>query len=168
MKILISERQKNLLFENQLRDDLINVIKYDSWEEAIIYVGNIDNLKKLLNFDSPLDFLNLFNDLEVVQSVDYNDYILFRHEKGKNIITYSQKNGNGYINYYIIWSFLESYFGLNYDEIQGLTKEWLSETYNLRVTTTSINLLLLRDELSETYNLRVTTTKSEIGSNGLC
>jgi hypothetical protein len=136
MKILISERQKNLLIENQLRDDLINIIKYDGLEDAIRYVGNIDNLKKFVNFDSPLEFLNLFNDLEVVQSVDYDFYILFRYEKGKNLITYNQKNGNGFINYYIIWSFLDSYFGLNYTEIQELTKEWLSEAYNLRVTTT--------------------------------
>ena len=136
MKILITERQKNLLIENQLKDDLINIIKYDGWEDAIRYVGNIDNLKKLINFETPLDFLNLFNDLEVVQSVDNLNYLLFRYEKGKNIIVYDQKNGTGYINYYIIWSFLDSYFGLNYTEIKGLTKEWLSETYNLRVTTT--------------------------------
>jgi hypothetical protein len=89
-----------------------------------------------LHFDSPLEFLNLFNDLEVVPSVEIDNYLLFRYEKGKNLIIYNQKNGNGYINYYIIWSFLESYFGLNYDEIRGLTKEWLSETYNLMVTTT--------------------------------
>jgi hypothetical protein len=142
MKILISERQKNLLLENQLKDDLINIIKYDGWEDAIRYVGNINNLKKLINFGSPLEFLNLFNDLEVVQSVEINDYILFRYEKGKNIIVYDQKNGTGYINYYIIWSFLDSYFGLNYTEIQELTKEWLSETYNLRVTTTKLAGLL--------------------------
>jgi len=136
MKILITERQKNLLIENQLKDDLINIIKYDGWEDVIRYVGNIDNLKKLINFETPLDFLNLFNDLEVVQSVDNLNYLLFRYEKGKNIIVYDQENGNGYINYNIIWSFLKSYFGLNYTEIQELTKEWLSETYNLRVTTT--------------------------------
>ena len=136
MKILITERQKNLLIENQLSDELINIIKYDGWKEAIRYVGNITNLKKVINFETPLEFLNLFNDLEVVQSVDDDDYILFRYEKGKNIIVYNQKNGNGYINYYIIWSFLDSYFDLNYTEIQELTKEWLSETYNLRVTTT--------------------------------
>jgi hypothetical protein len=136
MKILISERQKNLLLENQLRDDLINIIKYDGLKDAIRYVGNIDNLKKLINFDSPLEFLNLYNDLEVVQSINLKEFLLFRYEKGKNLIAYNQKNGNGFINYYIIWSFLDSYFGLNYDEIQELTKEWLSETYNLRVTTT--------------------------------
>jgi hypothetical protein len=137
MKILISERQKNLLIENQLRDELINIIKYDGWKDAIIYVGNNDNLKKVINFETPLDFLNLFNDLEVVQSINLKEFLLFRYEKGKNLITYNQKNGNGYINYYIIWSFLESYFGLKDNEIKELTKEWLSETYNLRVTTTN-------------------------------
>jgi hypothetical protein len=137
MKILISERQKNLLIENQLSDELINIIKYDGWEDAIRYVGNINNLKKLINFGSPLEFLNLFNDLEVVQSVEINDYILFRHEKGKNVIVYNQKNYNGYINYSLIWSFLESYFDLNYDEIQEVTTEWLSDTYNLRINNTT-------------------------------
>jgi hypothetical protein len=136
MKILISERQKNLLIENQLRDDLINIIKYDGWKEAIRYVGNITNLKKVINFETPLEFLNLFNDLEVVQSVKYDDYILFRYEKGKNITIYDKKNSYGYVNDYIIWSFLESYFGLNFDEIQELTTEWFSETYNLRVNKT--------------------------------
>jgi hypothetical protein len=141
MKILITERQKNLLIENQLRDELINIIKYDGWKEAIRYVGNITNLKKVINFETPLDFLNLFNDLEVVQSVNYDDYLLFRYEKRKNIIIYDKGNGNGNINYYIIWSFLELYFGLNYDEIQELTKEWLSESYNLRVVATHETIL---------------------------
>jgi len=141
MKILITERQKNLLIENQLRDELINIIKYDGWKEAIRYVGNITNLKKVINFETPLDFLNLFNDLEVVQSVNYDDYLLFRYEKRKNIIIYDKGNGNSHINYYIIWSFLELYFGLNYDEIQELTKEWLSETYNLRVVATHETIL---------------------------
>jgi hypothetical protein len=137
MKILISERQKNLLIENQLRDDLINIIKYDGWEDAIRYVGNIDNLKKFVNFDSPLEFLNLFNNLEVVQSVEIDDYILFRYEKGKNIIIYDKKHSYGYVNYPIIWSFLESYFGLNYTDIMELTMHWLRETYNLRVIATN-------------------------------
>jgi hypothetical protein len=134
MKILISERQKNLLLENQLKDDLINIIKYDGWEDAIRYVGNIDNLKKFVNFDSPLDFLNLFNDLEVVQSVNDKDFLLIRYGRGNNIIVYNKKTDVGYVNYRIIWTFLRSYFDLKESEIKELTKEWLSDVYNLKVT----------------------------------
>ena len=37
-----------------------------------------------------------------------------------------------YIDYYRIWSFFESYFGMEYNEIQDLMKVWLGETYNLK------------------------------------
>jgi hypothetical protein len=40
----------------------------------------------------------------------------------------------------------------------------LSETYNLRVTTTDSQQLLTISRLSETYNLRVTTTVASRGS----
>jgi len=158
MKILITERQKNLLLENQLKDELINIIKYDGWKDAIRYVGNIDNLKMLLHFETPLEFLNLFNDLEVVQSVDDDDYILFRYEKGKNIIVYDQNTGEVYINYDIIWTFLKLYFEINYNEIKELTKEWSSETYNLRVKESFTMNVVPNPNLNETYNLKITTT----------
>ena len=42
------------------------------------------------------------------------------------------KNESVYINYYKIWSFLESMFGMEYQQIQGVIREWLEETYNLK------------------------------------
>ena len=50
---------------------------------------------------------------------------------------YDKKNNEVYINYNEIWSVLQSNFGLNYSEIEQLTKEWLSEVYNLRGITTN-------------------------------
>jgi len=39
----------------------------------------------------------------------------------------------------VIWSFLREGFGLDYNEIQEVMKEWLSEVYNLsRVTPASL------------------------------
>ena len=43
-----------------------------------------------------------------------------------------EKNGYGYINYYEIWSFLESIFGMNYQQVRGVIRDWLEETYNLK------------------------------------
>jgi hypothetical protein len=48
---------------------------------------------------------------------------------------YDRKNGYVYINYDEIWSVLEDKFGLNYGEIQELTRVWLDEVYNLRGVT---------------------------------
>ena len=121
-----------------MRNYLIDIIKYDKWKDAIQLVGSIENLMKLTGIETPEDFLNLFNDLEGHQSKENLDFILYRYEITDNVFIYDKKNGDSYINYYKIWSFLESAFGLKYGEIRALIKEWLSETYNLRVTTTIV------------------------------
>jgi TfoX/Sxy family transcriptional regulator of competence genes len=90
--------------------------------------------------NNPMEFLNLFNDLEVVQSVEYKDYSLLRHGKGKNLILYNRENKYVYINYYQIWSVLLMSFGLTNEETKQLTKEWVGVVYNLRdITTTSLD-----------------------------
>lgn len=98
-------------------------------------VGGVKNLFNLLNIKDPMDFLHLFDDLEVVQSEKLKDLILFRYKPKYNFMIYDTKNEEVYINYDEIWSFLRSNFGLNYQETQGLTKEWLDEVYNLRGVT---------------------------------
>jgi hypothetical protein len=42
------------------------------------------------------------------------------------------KNEYVYINYPEIWSFLESMFDMDYQQIQGVIRDWLEETYNLK------------------------------------
>ena len=135
MKIIITESQKKLLFENSINDSLINILKTDGLESAADLVGGSKNLMKLLKIKTPMDFLNLFNDLDIVQSEQRPHWTLFRYVKGKNMVVYDKKNEYTYVNYDDIWSFLENNFGLNYIEIQGVMKEWLSEVYNLRGVT---------------------------------
>ena len=132
MKIIITERQKNVLFENKRNEVLIDTIKYEGWESAADMVGGSENLKTLVEIKTPIDFLNIFTDLDVVQSEENPDWGLYRYEKGNNMMIYDRKNDYVFIDYHKIWSFLEKVFGLNYFEIQQLTEEWLSEVYNLR------------------------------------
>ncbi len=134
MKIIITENQ-----QSNVKTKLQNMVKTMGWEPAAIAVGGIENLAKLGFNNNPMEFLNLFNDLDVVQSEEKPDLILFRYEKGNNMIIYDRKNEYVYINYDVIWSFLEDVFGLNYFKIQKLTKDWLGETYNLRGITTHIS-----------------------------
>ena len=141
MKIIITESQKKLLFENSVKDSLINILKTDGWKSAVELVGGPKNLMKLLKIKTPMDFLNLFNDLDVVQSQERPDWTLLRYEKGNNMVIYDKKNEYANVNYYVIWSFLENNFGLKYNEIQGVMKDWLGEDYNLRVNTAVSNTM---------------------------
>jgi hypothetical protein len=114
------------------------MVKSIGWEQSSNIVGSVENLAKLGFNDNPMNFLNLFNDLDVVQSEQKPDWTLFRNEKGKNIMIYNRKNDYVYLNFYDIWAFLGDGFGLSYTETQELTQEWLSEVYNLRGVTTDV------------------------------
>ena len=129
---------KKVIKENSLRQDLIQQIKEDGWKSVYGLVGGIDNLKKLVGIESPIDFLNLFNDLDVIDSEEKPNLTLFRYEIGNNLMVYDDEFDFVYINYSIIWSFLEKVFGFNYSEIQEVILEWLSEVYDLRGVTTGI------------------------------
>jgi hypothetical protein len=125
---------KKILKEETLKQNLKQQVKDFGWKDASKLVGGSVNLAKLGFNNNPMEFLNMFNNLDVVQSPNST---LFRYEKENNMMVYDRKNNEVYINYGNIWLFLEDGFGLNYYETQELTQEWLSETYNLRGVTTS-------------------------------
>ena len=165
MKIIITESQYNLLIENKKNQSLIDIIKEDGWESAAELVGGSENLKTLVEIKTPMDFLKLFNDLDVVGSEKKPNLTLFRYEKGNNVMVYDRKSDIVYINYDVIWSSLKKGFDLNYSEIQQLTKEWLSEVYNLRGVTPGQLMVKICHELSEVYNLRGVTPEFNLLSN---
>jgi hypothetical protein len=139
---------KRVIKENAAKDSLIDMIKEEGWRSTSELVGGYKNLSKLAFDNNPMEFLNLFNDMDVVKSEKVPNWTLYRYEKGNNIMIYNRKNGNTYVNYYKIWEFLEKGFGLDFDEIQELTNEWLFEVYNLSgVTTDEYKNLIFRDAI---------------------
>ena len=127
----LQENIRRILKEESTKQILIDEIKYFGIESAARLVGDIDNLISVLNIETPIDFLYLFNDLDVVKSNDRPEIMLFRYKKGKNLMTFDNKNNSVSINYYEIWSILENNFQLSKDEIKKLTEEWLYEVYGL-------------------------------------
>ena len=135
MKIIITEEQ-----QDSIKTKLQKMVKNLGWKKTSKAVGGLENLAKLGFNNDPFEFLNLFNDLDVIQSEEEENWTLFRYKKHNNLMIYDRKNETVYIDYDEIWSFFNSGFGLEHQEIQELTKEWLGEVYNLRgVTTCSPN-----------------------------
>ena len=119
-----------------------------------------DNLKHKI-----IKYLNSeFSNLEQFETEKYPDYIFFMKD-GKVIFDYKKNNGYVHISYDKIWSFLVSFFELEYEEIQDLTKEWVEEHYKLRATTTTNTLSVFVGSVEEHYKLRVTTTSVGIGTS---
>lgn len=123
---------KQILKEESLKQDLKQSVKDYGWESTANLIGGSKNLVKIAFNKNPMEFLNIYNDLDVVQSKKNRNWTLFRYEKGKNIMIYDRKNEEVYIGFDEIWLVLQDGFGLNYGEIQELTKMWLSDIYNLR------------------------------------
>ena len=126
MKYIITESQDNKMVER-----LTNGVKYNGWNETAKLVGGYENLIKVLGINSPMDFLHLFDDMNVVQSEKSRNITLFRYNKGNDLMYLNKKNKVIAVNDEEIWSILEIVFELKYSEIQELIKEWLDEVYNL-------------------------------------
>jgi len=122
---------KRVIKENAAKDSLIDMIKYDGWRSVTDMVGGIENFKKLAGIGTPIDFVHLFDDLDIFQSEKETDWELYRYDKGKNMMIHNKQDNTVHINHHVIWSFLREGFGLDYNEIQEVMKEWLSEVYNL-------------------------------------
>jgi hypothetical protein len=137
---------KKILKEESLKNDLITQIKNDGWRDVADLVGGIFNLLTLLNITEPSEFLEYFNDLDVVQSQENPDLILFRYKEGKNLMVYVRKLNKVYISYLDIWSFLSIFFGYEIDEIEKTLKKWLSETFNITDVEVEDNLFLSKNQ----------------------
>jgi hypothetical protein len=107
------------------------VLKH-GWQDVDEMVGGFDILYKHAFNNDYNEFLNLYSDLEVVQSEERPNWTLYRFEKGENVMIYNKENDYVYIDNYVIWSFFKDGIGLNYDETQDIMKNWLDEVYNLR------------------------------------
>ena len=138
MKQLIRKilKEESLKQEN-LKQTLKQSVKEDGWEFAAELIGGPEDLAKLAFNNDPMDFLNLFNDLDVVQSEEKPNWTLFRYKPNHNLMIYNKSYGIVYTNYDEIWGVLETVFGLYYNEIQEFTEKWLSDVYNLRRITTN-------------------------------
>ena len=126
---------KRVIKENSVKDDLIQSIKEEGWRETAELVGGNKNLAKLAFNNDPMNFLHMFDDLDVVQSEMDPDWTLFRYKPKHNLMVHNRKNRTVFINYEEIWKPLFD-TGLFDPDIKELTKEWLSSVYNLRGVTT--------------------------------
>ena len=72
-----------------------------------------------------------YGDLEPFETKDYFGSVFYK--KDNDVIFEYSKKGYVYVSYDEIWSILESFFGMDNQQIQNLIKVWVEEHYNLNV-----------------------------------
>ena len=122
---------KKILKEESLKQSLKQEIESSGWEATAELVNGPEELAKLVFNNDPMEFLHMFDNMDVVQSESDINWTLCRYEKGHNLMVYDRKNGGVVISYSDIWSFLEDGFGLNDSEVRELITRWLDEVYEI-------------------------------------
>jgi hypothetical protein len=125
MKIIISENQVD-----KIKSKIHEYVKKYGIEQSRQIFG--DKVLFTIGFNNnPMEFLNLFNDLNVVQSEEAPGLKLFRYKKGENLFAYSEKTDDVYVDYDKIWLVLKNDFGLNKKDTLATIENWLADVYQL-------------------------------------
>ena len=129
-----------------LQDKLLHILKSKGVELALKAVGGFKNFSQILNIDSPIDYLHLFDDLKIIPLSETEFSNGFFNENNTDCYGYSpdkiifihfkDREGEGRISYEEIWEILQEEFGLTYDETRELTMEWLNSVFDLQVSNT--------------------------------
>ena len=133
----LQENIKRILREESLKKTLINMIGDEGIETISRLSGGDENLLDVLNVKTPMDFLHLFDDMEVVQSEKDPKVILFRYDPKNNLMVYNTKTKFFYVRFHKLWRPLASLFKLEFKEVQNVINLWLREVYNIKNTKTN-------------------------------
>jgi hypothetical protein len=139
---ILREESKN----TSLQDKVLYILKSKGVYLASKAVGGFKNLFKILDINSPMDYLHLFDDLKIIplSETEFSDGFFnetdvycYGYNPDKIIfIHFKYVTHEGRISYEEIWGILREEFELSYEETKELTKEWLNSVFDLQVTNT--------------------------------
>jgi hypothetical protein len=142
IKILREENEEKSSIKKQLQNLIDNI----GINRAKIAVGGFKNLFRILNINSPMDYLHLFDNIKIIPLsqtefsdgfFNENDVDCYGYSPDKIIfIHFKDREGEGRISYEEIWEVLREGFGLSYEETRDVTMEWLNSVFDLQVTNT--------------------------------
>jgi hypothetical protein len=83
--------RKVLNEETNLKNITGKLIKNVGFNVAIDVVGGFDKLCEIMEIETPMDLLNLCDDLEMVESIERPGTFLFRNKIGDNYFIYERR-----------------------------------------------------------------------------
>lgn len=125
---------KRVIKEEKLsKSDVLkkHVLKY-GWEDVAERIGGFDVLYKHAFNNDYNGFLNLYNNLDLVNIKDEDDIFKYVDEGGNIILVYDEFTEIVHVSHNLIWSFF-SYNGLkfHYVKVENILMEWIKTNYNI-------------------------------------
>jgi len=96
-----------------------------------------------------------YGNLTPKTSSKYPDSVFYVNSDNVILMGYDKKTNYVRIDNTNIWSKLERYFYLNYDDIQLIMKDWLEEHYGLRGVTPNLSTISRYQGLEEHYKFNI-------------
>jgi hypothetical protein len=122
-----------------VKEKLQNMIKTLGVNATSRVVNGSKNLAKFAFDNKPINFLNLFNDIEPVDS-GCGSFILYRYKKNCNLMCVGKSSKLFFVTG-DLWSFLINGFDLNITQVQILFKKWLKKQHNIEDLTPVVTMI---------------------------
>lgn len=101
-----------------------------------------------------------YSDLETFETEWFMDYVFYIKD-GRVMFDYNKKTGRAHINYEEIWSFLQSVFSIEYEEVQEIMKEWVEDNFNIKISIMYQSSDSKYDDVEKRYKLEVKNSLTE-------
>jgi hypothetical protein len=138
---------KIIITENRLE----KVLKQSGVEKTVKLLGGWENFRKVFKINTYEEYLHLFDDLDIKQSIEIPKYRLYKYNDGQNIIIYNTIDDRVGINDGEILSVLvNDLLGLKpvVKDSRVIIQKWLSDIYNIDVEIRRIHRMYSWDSIA--------------------
>ena len=116
------------------KSDVYDILTTRGYEAAIIVVGGVSNFVKILEINTPDDFLKLFDNLKFDEFEPNPQWSFLKDHNGTKIIgilTFPSGRKQVSINNRILGGVLSYVFGINNRRVEDILSEWIKDVYNI-------------------------------------
>ena len=125
---------KSFLKDKLTKSNVYDILTARGYEAAVILAGGATNFAKILEINTPDDFLKLFDNLKSEVYEPNPGWSFLKDHNGTKIIgvfTYPSGHKQVSINNRILGGVLSYVFGINNRRVEDMLSEWIKDVYNI-------------------------------------
>ena len=129
-----TENVKSFLKDKLTKSNIYDILTTRGYEAAVILAGGATNFAKILEVNTPDDFLRLFDNLKSEVYEPNPGWSFLKDHNGTKIIgvfTYPSGRKQVSINNRILGGVLSYVFGINNRRVEDMLSEWIKDVYNI-------------------------------------
>ena len=129
-----TENVKTFLNDKLTKSNVYDILTTRGYESAVILAGGATNFAKILEINTPDDFLKLFDNLKSEVYEPNPGWSFLKDHNGTKIIgvfTYPSGRKQVSINNRILGGVLSYVFGINNRRVEDMLSEWIKDVYNI-------------------------------------